>query len=404
MLELIPLEQAQEIIIEKVRPVDEELVFVAQALNRVLAKDVFAGINLPPFDRSPLDGYAIRAEDISQASAEQPVTLKISAEIPAGHFPETSLVPGEAIKILTGAPIPPGADEIVRQEDVQTEGGYVTFFRPVKAFRNYCFAGEDIKKDDRILAKGTLLGPAEIGLLAGVGQAEVPVYKRPQIALISTGSELLDVKEAIRPGKIYNSNLYAFSAILQDAGAAPMPMGIVEDDPQKAADMIEKGLAEAEMVITTGGASVGDYDVLKDALKLIGAELLFWRVNIRPGTPVVAAVKNGKLMLCLSGNPSASYVTYQLLIRPAINKMRGIHNWSLKWTSAMMEDAFLKKTTQRRFLKGQVFFEDGAVKVRLTGHQSPGSLGSSIGCNALIDIPSGTEALEKGTRVRTVLL
>lgn len=401
---LISLEEAVEAVLEQVRIVGKEKSSLASALGRVIAEDVYAPINLPPFNRSPLDGYAVRSEDIAEAKPHKAVELDVALEIPAGTYSNVELKRGQAAKILTGAPIPSGSDVVIRFEDVEELGTKIKVFNPLPAFANYCFAGEDVKKDELIITKGSVVKPATIGMLAGLGLNEVLVYEPPRIALLSTGDELTAVGEQLLLGKIYNSSLYALAAEIAEAGAKPVSKEIVRDDLKLIAEKIAKALKDSDMIITTGGVSVGDYDLVKDALDLIGAKIIFHRVNIRPGTPVLFAVKEGKAIIGLSGNPAAALIAYHLIAKPAIYKLAGRADFELKSTVGILVDDFLKSSKQRRFVRGQAFFEQGILKVELTGKQNPGIMKSMLNCNALVDIPANTPSVKAGTEVKVILL
>jgi molybdopterin molybdotransferase len=399
MRELVSLEEALEIILAHVSPVGEENIDLSVALGRVLSENVFAPFSLPPFHRSPLDGYAVRAEDIAEASPNEPAELLVMQEIPAGSYSEIEVTRNQAAKILTGAPIPPGADVVIRFEDVRKAGARIKVFRPLPAYTNYCFAGEDISRGERVLSAGVRLGPAAVGILAGLGIRDLPVYRAPRIAVLSTGDELIDITGALGMGKIYNSNLYTLAALIQEAGAQPADEGTVPDRAELITRKIDQALKGADMVLTTGGVSVGDYDAVEDALGQLGAEILFWRVNIRPGTPVICAVKDGKVILSLSGNPAAALITYHLLARPAIAKLQGLSDWKPLKTIAILQDGYPKASGQRRFLRGQAYLENGVLKVKLTGLQSPGIMKSMVNCNALVDVPANSRGLKAGEHV-----
>lgn len=404
MRQLVSLEEALELLNQHIQPMGVEQEELVNSLNRILAEDILAPIDLPPFDRSPLDGYAIRAEDTLTASVGNPVSLKVVREISAGKFCDQQVNSGQAVKILTGAPIPPGANEIIRFEDIELSGDVIKINRPVTAYTNYCFAGEDVQQGKQLLQRGNKIGPAHMGTLASVGINNVSVYKKPTIALLSTGNELVDVNQALSPGKIFNSNLYTFSSFINEQGAQSICLGVADDSIIQVGAAINQGLQIADMVVTTGGASVGEYDLMRPALTAIGAEILFWRVNIRPGTPILVAIKDNKLIICLSGNPGAAFITYNLLVRPILNKLLGYSEWRLPTTMARFDDSFEKSSKQRRFLRGKIDYSGGEVKVNLTGGQKPGVILSAVDCNVLLDVPAGTPPLSKGQQVQVVLI
>jgi len=403
MLEYIPLEEAQKIILDNCTTIETEDTDLSDSVNRVLAEDIYAGIDLPPFDRSPLDGYAVRSGDTKFAAKDDPVRLKIIAEAPAGHMAAEKVAPGTAIKIMTGAPIPAGADAVIKIEDTEEENNEVLIFTPLKENSNLVRAGEDVKKGEKLIEKGTVLTCGEIGMMAAQGKTKIKVYQKPRVAVISTGDELVDIRETLGPGMIYNSNLYAVGAAVTESGGIPVLMGTVPDRVAESTDKIKEALGRADIILTTGGVSIGDYDVVKDVFKDIGAELLFWRVAMKPGTPAVCARTGKKLLIGLSGNPAAALVTYELMVRPLLYKISGRKEYMPQKVEVVMEDDFSKQSNQRRFLRANVYFKEGKLYASLTGKQNPGAMKSVMGCNALIDIKPGG-IVKKGNPAETVLL
>ena len=290
-VEMIPLEEAIRILESQVKTLPgEERVPLAQARGRVLAREVVSGIANPPFDRSPLDGYALRAEDVAGASRETPVRLSVTAEVCAGGWFSGTVKPGQAVRIMTGGAIPEGCDCVVRQEDTDYGEETVEIYKPVSSHQNYCFAGEDIPKGAVLMAAGEKLTPVHLGVLAGQGLTEVPVRPAVRVAIISTGDEIVPTGTPLTPGKIYNSSLWMFQARLEELGAVVTLSRSVGDDPQAVAAAIREGYRDAQVVITTGGVSVGKKDILHEVLPLLGARRLFWRVMMKPGTPILCAV------------------------------------------------------------------------------------------------------------------
>lgn len=304
-------------------PEKTEEISLLQALGRVAAGDVCARVAQPPFDRSALDGYALRAADIAAAGPETPVTLPVSRYLCAGSDPGGPLAPGTAARIMTGAPVPAGADCVLRQEDTESDGQTVTFHAPVEARANVCFAGEDIAPGKCLVPAGTRLDEVSLGLLAGQGVQTVTVYAKPRAALMPTGDELCSPETPLRPGKIYDSNGPMLAARMLRLGAEPTLLAAGPDDPAALAGKLARLLAEYSLVITTGGVSVGDRDYLPQAAEEAGAKLLFYGIDAKPGTPALAAGKDGHVLLCLSGNPFASFATFELLARPALAKLQG---------------------------------------------------------------------------------
>lgn len=396
----ITLEEAQRLVLERCQTIETERINLIDALGRVLGRDVRAEENVPPFARSPYDGYAFRAEDTTGATDTNPVTLEVIEEVPAGYAPLKKVAIGQAVKILTGAPIPEGADAVTKYEETGINGAYVEIYTSFKSGENIVPAGEDVAIDSVIAYKGTVVSPPIIGLMSALGISEVEVHKCPRIAIISTGDELLDISEPLSPGKIRNSNAYTLAAYCKELGTAPVIMGSVKDKTEEVAQFIEQGLKEADMVITTGGVSVGDYDVVGDAVKAVGAETLFWKIEIKPGSPSLAAIKDGKLILALSGSPAAAMVIYQLLGILFIKKLAGWSQVFHPQIKVILKKDFRKASPRRRFLRGRLVVEDGIAYVEtIGGGQGNGVLRSLIGCDILAEIPEGSGPLKAGEKL-----
>ncbi|NLI92090.1 MAG: molybdopterin molybdotransferase MoeA [Peptococcaceae bacterium] len=400
----ISLEEAQSLLFERCMPVSRETINLSDALGRVLSENIIAKENIPPFARSPFDGYAFRAEDTSKASKGNPVILEVIEEVPAGSYPRESVVSGKAVKILTGAPIPEGADAVIKYEETEVNGNLVSIFSSFKSGENVVPAGEDVAMDEMIAPKGMVVSPPIIGLMAALGISQVPVYKRPKIAIISTGDELLDISEPLRPGMIRNSNSYTLAAYCREIGADPVILGTVGDRVEDVGAMIQRGLDEADMVISTGGVSVGDYDVVGEAVSSIGAETLYWKIETKPGSPNLAAVKDDKVILSLSGNPAAALVIFHLLGVSFIKKLAGYTDYLLPQIEVKLKHNFRKASPRRRFLRGKLVIENGTAWMEMTGGQGNGVLRSLVGCNLLAEIPAGSEPQPAGSKLKAYLL
>ena len=401
-MDSLELEAAIALLLEKsTRCTVTEKVSLLDAMGRICAEDIVASFHMPPFDRSPLDGFTFLAQATESASPENPALFTIASEVCAGDLYAKEVHPGEAVRIMTGAPIPSGCDCVVRQEDVIVENGQLKVFQKLRHHQNYVFAGEDIKKGNVLIHQGEVLHAAHLGTLASMGYAVVPVYKKPRIAICSTGDELLDVGQSLSAGKIYNSNLYTLAARLKELGFEPLVLGIAGDDPVVVAGVIQKYISEVDLFLTTGGVSVGKKDIMHQVIPCLQAERLFWGVSMKPGTPVLAYLCGEKLGVALSGNPFAALATFELLVRPVLAKMAGDPGKSYRRILAQLEDDFPKDSKNRRFIRAR--FQDGKIFLPGANHSS-GSLFSAVNCNALIDIPRGSKALQKGMQVNAVIL
>ncbi len=389
---------------------ETEEVELNKAGGRILAQDMVAEFNNPPFDRSPVDGYACKAEDLAGASSEHPVKLKVMEEIDAGQYSERVVESGQAVRIMTGAAIPKGCDCCIFQEDTDYGEETVEIYREVKQWDNYCFAGEDFKKGTTLLKKGTHIGYVEAAVLAGMGAAKVPVYRRPKVVLLTTGDEVVEPGNPLPAGKIYNSNMTMLSARMMELGIEPFYMEAVKDNPQVMAEKIKEIAEQADMIITTGGVSVGKKDIMHESIRLIDAERIFWRVNMKPGMPTLFSVyenaSGGKVpVISLSGNPFGVAVTIELLIRPALEKMMQNPAIGLKEVTGVMADDFVKGIKGRRFIRA--YWENGRFHLP-NGLHSNGVLSSMAGCNCLIDTKTmedkESKSLKTGDKVSAVWL
>lgn len=401
MMKNIELEDGLALLLGEIKELTgQEQVSLLESKGRILSEDINAPLSQPPFDRSPLDGYALKGEDSSGASRENPVVLKVVEEVCAGGYSHRELQSGEAIRIMTGAPMPKGSNCVIRQEDTNEDEVNVALYAEVKPYGNYCYAGEDFKEGQLMLTKGTLLDAAHIGLLASMGMTKILVKSRVRVALLSTGDELVDPGKPLGNGKIYNSNLYTLAIRLQELGCEPIILGTSGDDIDVTVDKIKEVIDEVDFFITTGGVSVGKKDILHPVTAQLGAKRLFWRLKLKPGTPALATVFKSKVILSLSGNPSAAFITFELLFRDLLAKMTGCNMMKTKKLMARMRDDFLKRSPNRRFLRA--YYEDGEVSLINNNHSS-GVLSSMIGCNCMIDIEAGVEGLKAGDTVPVVV-
>ncbi len=396
------LEQAQNLLLERVNMIkDAEKITLWDAGGRVLAKDIYAEHDQPPFPRSPLDGYAVRSADISTASKDQPVRLRVLEEVDAGHVGSKCVEPGTAVRIMTGAPIPDGADCIVGQEDTDYGEETVEVYEPIGSYENYCYAGEDYKAGTKILGEGLLLGAVEVGILASLGLESVSVYRSPKAAVITTGDEIILPGEELAGGKIYDSNLYTLVTRLRMWGMEVTAKERVGDDAAFAAERIREAAGNADLVITTGGVSVGKKDIMHEVVKILGCETIFWKIAVKPGMPTLCAQYQGKLLICLSGNPYGAAVNLELLVRPLLCKMSGRPDLKIRRVRAVTESTFPKMSRVTRYVRG--YYENGKVRIP-DGSNASGILSTMCGCNCLIEIPAGTSRLERGDTADIILL
>ena len=395
---------ARDLLLSRVQPVGTETVPLSESFRRVLAEEITAAENVPAFDRSPYDGYAFRAADLAAASRESPVTLWLTEEIPAGAVPTLPVTPGRCAKILTGAPIPEGADAVINFEETAFTDREATFFAPVAPGSNIVRAGDDVRKGELLLRRGDVIDAGAAGTLAAQGVAAPLVYRVPRVAVLSTGSELVEAEASCAPGQIRNSNAHTLSAALRRAGCEPVYLGIAADSAEDIAARMEQGLSDCDALICTGGVSVGDYDLTPDAMERIGAEMLFRGVALKPGMACAYAVRDGKLLCGLSGNPASSLTNFYMVALPALRALCGAAQPIPPEITMALTGGFKKPSPGVRVLRGQLDLSDGTARLRLTGGQSNGVLSSAIGCDALAVIPAGSGPIAPGTMLKGMLI
>ena len=404
MTGLTQLYEAQKIVLDAAPVLGFEKISILDALGRVLSEDIIAERDNPPWDNSAMDGFAVRWEDIKQEQAiQKPVTLSVIEDVPAGRMPSKAVGSGQAIRIMTGAPIPQGADTVLKVEDTEHTPDSVRVFKAEPKGANIRPQGEDVKKGDCIIAKGTRIRPSEAGMLAILAKPFAFVYQRPRVAILSTGDELADLDERFSEEKIINSNSYGMAAAVQEAGGIPLLLGIARDTPMALKEKISQGL-NADMLVLSGGVSMGDYDFTKAVFRELGAEMNFWKLAIRPGQPLAFGKIQGKLAFGLPGNPVSSMVTFEQLVRPALLKMSGCRSYGRPVVQAIFQERFSKRGDRRHFLRGILTREEGVFKVRTTGDQGSGILTSMVKANCLIDVPVEVERLNPGDEVVVQLL
>lgn len=396
------LEDAVTLLKLHAEPVSEtEEVSIMECCGRTLAEDIIAMHDQPPFPRSPLDGYAVRAADTAGASRERPACLKVITEVDAGQYYEGEIGAGEAVRIMTGAPVPDGADAIVGQEDTDYGEDTVKVYYEFDPYQNYCFQGEDYSKGTVLLRDRENIGPAETGIIASTGRSTVRVYRKPRVLLISTGDEVIAPGGELTPGKIYDSNLYTLQAQLRQWNTDIIEAFHSGDDAESLSRMIESRIDDADIVITCGGVSVGKKDILHEVYRSLNVDRLLRNIRIKPGMAMLAGTYRGKLIMSLSGNPYAAYAGLHMAVRPVIAALKGSgspYTWRMK---AVLMDDYSKKSPTRRFVRAVVI--DG--KAYIEGHTGGnGDVYSGHEINALVEIPSGSGKLSAGDTVDVVLL
>lgn len=381
---------------------------IEESYGQFLGEDLIATNDVPFFDRSPYDGFAINAADTETASSANPIQLEVVGEIGAGSVYPKVIERGEAVRIMTGAAIPEGANavvmlELVRELNVSGKS-FIHVKHKMKPGDNISFAGEDTKKGTVLATKGSYINPGIVALLATFGYKQVPVSTKPNVGIIATGSELLEVDEPLQPGKIRNSNAFMVASQVERAGGEPIYFGQFSDDFDTCFNKVKDALNKVDFLITTGGVSVGDYDYLPDIYKKLGAEVLFNKVGMRPGSVTTVAALNGKLLFGLSGNPSACYVGFELFTRPIIRAFLHSASPFVSQSIAYLGRDFPKPNPFDRFVRGRLSFEHGKLVAYPVGLDKSGVVSSLAEANILIYLPGGTRGYTEGMAIRVMLL
>ncbi|MDR0721549.1 MAG: molybdopterin molybdotransferase MoeA [Treponema sp.] len=398
----IPVDSAIAILLERIpEPKGSMLLPLLEALHRIAGENRDARIALPPFDNSPLDGFALRHADSAGAGRDKPIFLRVVETIYAGDLPQKSLAPGECARVMTGAVLPEGATCVIPLEDTDNQPDTVGIFHALAAHQNYRFHGEVMRQGQPILRKGERITGAHVGLLAAQGFTEIPVFARPRVGILSTGSELMSGPEPLIPGKIYDSNRYLLAARVLALGAEPVWTSTIADDPALIAHAVEELLETCDCIISTGGVSVGAHDYMPQVGSYLAAEPLFRRVQMKPGGWVTALYKDTKIILCLSGNPFAAAMSFDLLAGPMLRRLAGAAPVLLQHIPGVLQEPFPKANPQGRFLYARR--EGKEVFLPQAGHVS-GSLASLIGCNCIVQIPPGKGPLNPGDKVDLIPL
>lgn len=408
---MLSVEEARARILGSIKRVETETVPLEVAAGRVLAEQVLAGSDLPAFDNSSVDGFAVRAAEVSSAEPEQATTLPVSGDVPAGAAPGLILQPGSAARIMTGAPLPIGADAVVMLEHTnfrpETTGSpppqQVTFYRAAGYAENVRHRGDDLRAGQTVLQPGRRLGPADLGLLAMLGRPLVDVFRHPRLAILSTGDELIPVGAPPAPGKIRESNSYALAALAMEAGAEVIRLGIAPDQRSAVEQLIEKAVSQgADLILSSAGVSVGAFDFVREVVESHGT-LDFWRVNMRPGKPLAFGTYREIPFVGLPGNPVSAYVSFLVFVAPAIAFMSGGEQPSRRTVRARVGET-IHSDGRESYLRARVEEHDGTYLAQLSGHQGSGNLYALALANALLIIPSGVKSVPPGEEVIAWLL
>ncbi len=412
MYPMLSVEDALERVLSYFHTLEAERVPILESLGRVLAEDVYADVDIPPHSNSAMDGYAVLAADTRGASADAPKRLRVVADLAAGYVTETEVTHGTAIRIMTGAPVPPGADAVVRFEDTEQGDGWVDIQVEVPVQKNVRLAGEDLRKGTLALKKGSRVRPQEVGMLATVGRKDVLVTRKPRVAILATGDEVVDIDVPLLPGKIRNANSYSNAAQVLHCGGTPVLLGIARDQVEDLTQKIRSGLEqEVDLFLTSGGVSVGDFDVVKEVLATEG-DMSFWRVRMKPGKPFAFGQISGVPLLGLPGNPVSAMISFELFARPAILKMLGMDKWRRPTIEATLMDEVRRKDERRHYLRVRVEKAPpgaegqpaGGYRAYLTGEQGSGILSSMVLANGVAIISEDASRVPAGTRVQVMML
>ena len=401
----LPVDEAQELILSATTPLGAETIAATDAGGRVLAEPVVSTRRHPPADCSAMDGYAVRRADLSGASAARPVRLPVAFEIPAGAQPARPLEAGEAARIFTGAPVPPGADAVVRQEDTEASEGQVAIAVEPAPRENVRDAGEDFDVGDRLIEAGVELGAAHVGVLASIGRSVVAVVQRPVVAILSSGDELVEPDRPADGGRIVSSNSYTLAAACHEAGARPVYLGIAEDRPDSIERHLRAGL-RADVLVSSAGVSVGDHDHVRAVLEKVGCRLRFWGVRMKPGYPLAFGTIEpaGTLVFGLPGNPVSAAVTFEQFVRPALRKLQGHRALFRPIVRARLASELRKQPGRLHFVRVALEARDGVWHATPTGNQSSGVLTSLVRGDGLAIFAAEAERLAAGEEVDVQIL
>jgi molybdopterin molybdotransferase len=400
---MISVEDALKLILSTTPILGMEKVDIITALGRVIGENIYSPSDIPPFDNSAMDGYAVKSEDTKGASIDHPAVLMVIEDLPAGYVAKGKIKKGEAIRIMTGAPLPQGADSVVMVEETEASGDKVKIFNEAEINQHIRKAGEDVKKGELVIPQGTVLRPAAIGMLASLKRSFVSVYQRPLISILCTGDELVDVDGELKAGQIVSSNSYTLASQVNECGGIPLLLGIARDRKDELEQKFREGL-RADVIISSAGVSVGDYDLVKGVLQDLGMEMKFWKVAMRPGQPLAFGTIGGKPTFGLPGNPVSSMVSFEQFVRPYLLKMQGHTRIFRPVIEAIWQEGFVKKTERKYLVRCMVSKKEGAYIASSTGEQGSGILKSMVLANGLAIFPEEKEVIKAGEKVKVQLL
>ncbi|MDO8426013.1 MAG: molybdopterin molybdotransferase MoeA [Deltaproteobacteria bacterium] len=396
---MISVESALDTILKEIKPLGLESVDIITALGRTIGEDISALRPNPPWDNSAMDGYALIDADAKGATDANPVKLKVIYDLPAGQVPKGPVKKGEAVRIMTGAPVPEGATAVIMVEKTSSDDGVVAIRSEVKPGENIRKSGEDFKAGEVVIKKGSLVRPAEVSMLATVGVPFVLVHKRPRVAVVSTGDELCEINEVPPKGKILNSNGYAIAALVAASGAEAMQLGIARDTKESLREKLKAAMA-ADCIISSGGVSVGDYDFVKDVLKELGSEMIFWKVAMKPGKPLAFGMIGGKPAFGLPGNPISSMVAFEQFVRPALLKMSGRKNIFSSAFRARLTKDLKVKPGRMNFIRAELASGDSGFIVTPLDGQGSGVISTMVRANSFIIVPQDSSGFKKDDLVK----
>ncbi len=400
MRSFISLEEALKILNSNIENLDIEEVALLYGLNKVLAEDVYSKINNPPFNKSAMDGYALIAEDAFINNK-----IKVIDKVYAGGNSNKIITKNTAIKIMTGAPIPEGANAVIKQEDVIIEDNNIIIRKEISENQNICLVGEDISKDDLLVGANKRLNYSDIGIIASSGIDKIKVYKKPKVAFFSTGDEVTDIGQELKYGKIYNSNKFSILSRLLELGYKVNKAKHIKDDYIEIGRTIKEASKEADIIITTGGVSVGEKDLLKEAIRSIEGEILFWKITIKPGSAVLCSKINNCIIISLSGNPTAALTTFELLVKTSLNKLSGDKIVEITRDKAILAEGIIKKDVKHKVVRGYFEIDNCKQMVYITQKKSGnGILRSALNSNCIIEVKPNNEEIKNGDLVDIIKL